>query len=143
MGRSSRILHHHDRLARSPNLSRFCSSRAYRPLCTSGNAGIRGIDRKGRPIRESAPLSRSLRGLPWSTRQFSGLLFRVFRSQPIMRYVLPVKIRPRELGGARQLVRNHEQTGTLAPSENARLPPVLAHQLASAQDFWGNRLRGL
>ncbi len=34
-------------------------------------------------------------------------------------------------GGARQLVRNHEQTGTAAPSENGRLPPVLAHQLAS------------
>src|SRR5208282_3859483 len=37
------------------------------------------------------------------------------------------------LGGARQLVRNHEQTGTLAPSENGRLPPVVAHQLAIAQ----------
>src|SRR5271157_6573488 len=36
------------------------------------------------------------------------------------------------LGDARQLVRNHEQTGTAAPSENGRLPPVLAHQLASA-----------
>src|SRR5271157_3044578 len=37
------------------------------------------------------------------------------------------------LAGARQLVRNHEQTGTVAPSENGRLPPVLAHQLARAQ----------
>src|SRR5208337_1978843 len=43
------------------------------------------------------------------------------------------------LGGARQLVRNHEQTGALAPSENGRLPPVLAHQLASAQAFPGRR----
>ena len=33
---------------------------------------------------------------------------------------------------ARQLVRNHEQPGTAAPSANGRLPPVLAHQLASA-----------
>jgi len=32
VGRSSRILHHHDRLARSPNLSRSCALRAYRPL---------------------------------------------------------------------------------------------------------------
>ncbi len=30
------------------------------------------------------------------------------------------------------MVCNHEQTGTVAPSENGRLPPVLAHQLASA-----------
>ena len=35
-------------------------------------------------------------------------------------------------GGARQLVRNHGQTGAVAPSENGRLPPFLAHQLASA-----------
>jgi len=31
------------------------------------------------------------------------------------------------------LVGNHEQTGAVAPSENGRLPPVLAHQLASAR----------
>ena len=45
----------------------------------------------------------------------------------------PAAALPRSnLGGARQLVRNHEQTGTVAPSENGRLPPVPAHQLASA-----------
>jgi hypothetical protein len=32
------------------------------------------------------------------------------------------------------LVRNHEQTGTVAPSENGRLPLDLAHQLASDQE---------
>src|SRR5208282_2213537 len=32
VGRSSRILHNDDRLARSPNLSRSCALRAYRPL---------------------------------------------------------------------------------------------------------------
>ena len=30
---------------------------------------------------------------------------------------------------------NHEQTGAVAPSENGRLPPVLAHQLASARNY--------
>src|SRR5208337_2013846 len=43
-------------------------------------------------------------------------------------------LRRSNLGGARQLVHNHEQTGTVAPSENGRLPPVLAHQLASAHE---------
>src|SRR5208337_4572253 len=42
-------------------------------------------------------------------------------------------LRRSNLGGARQLVGNHEQTGAVAPSENGRLPPVLAHQLASAR----------
>ena len=41
-------------------------------------------------------------------------------------------LRRSNLGVARQLVCNHEQTGAVAPSENGRLPPVLAHQLASA-----------
>src|SRR5271166_5139156 len=42
-------------------------------------------------------------------------------------------LRRSHLGGARQLVCNHEQTGAVAPSENGRLPPVLAHQLAGAR----------
>jgi hypothetical protein len=45
------------------------------------------------------------------------------------------KLRRRNYGGARQLVRNHGQTWAGAPSENGRLPPVLTHQLASAYKF--------
>ena len=44
-------------------------------------------------------------------------------------------LRRSHLGGARQLVCNHEQTGAVAPSENGRRPPALAHQLASAREF--------
>jgi len=77
VGRSSRILHHHDRLTRSPNLSRSGSNRAFRPLRKSGNAGIRGIDGKRQPIRESESQSISLRGLRRLTSWFS--FFRVFR----------------------------------------------------------------
>src|SRR5208337_4760295 len=77
VGRSSRILHYHDRLARSPNLSRSGSNRAFRPLRKSGNAGIPGIDGKRRPIRESESQSISLRGLRRLTSWFS--FFRVFR----------------------------------------------------------------
>ena len=37
------------------------------------------------------------------------------------------------------MVCNHGQTGVVAPSENGRLPLVLAHQLASARNFfWKN-----
>ena len=67
MGRSSRILHHHDRLARSPNLSRSCSSRIdhekherERAISTSANVGIPGIDGKRRPTR--IPISRGDKG---------------------------------------------------------------------------------
>src|SRR5208337_5672875 len=80
VGRSSRILHYHDRLARSPNLSRSGSNRAFRPLRKSGNDGIHGIDGKGRPIRASESLSMSLRGLTWLTSWYSFFhVFRVFR----------------------------------------------------------------
>ena len=47
-------------------------------------------------------------------------------------------LRRSNLGGARQLVCNHEQTGAVAPSENGRLPPVLAHQLACVYEFFGD-----
>jgi hypothetical protein len=39
------------------------------------------------------------------------------------------------LAGARRLSCNRERTGTVAPPANGRLPPVLAHQLASAHQF--------
>ena len=45
-------------------------------------------------------------------------------------------LRRSNLGGARRLVCNHEPTGAVAPSENGRLQPVLAHQLASARKTW-------
>ena len=45
-------------------------------------------------------------------------------------------LRISNLGVARQLVCNHEQTGAVAPSDNGRLPPVLAHQLASAKKIF-------
>ena len=48
-----------------------------------------------------------------------------------MKSVLPRS----HLVGARRLMRNHERTGTVAPSENGRLPPDLAHHLASAHQF--------
>ena len=46
-------------------------------------------------------------------------------------------LRRSHLGGARQLVCNHGQTGVAAPSEHGRLPPVLscAHELAGAREF--------
>jgi|GEM_PF-5052837 hypothetical protein len=47
------------------------------------------------------------------------------------------------LRGARLLVRSHEQTGTVAPSEIGRLPPVPAHQLASAHANQGTLIESL
>src|SRR5208283_524700 len=49
VGRSSRILHHHDRLARSPNLSRSCALRAYRPLRSVKLRSWRGSRPRRRP----------------------------------------------------------------------------------------------
>jgi hypothetical protein len=99
-------------------------------LMTGKGAWVAGADRREAPGPKPEHLGRRLRlrhQPPRSWQLLNGGDQRgVARNG--MHSVLPRS----NLGGADQLVRSHEQTGTLAPSENGRLPPVVAHQLAIA-----------
>jgi hypothetical protein len=100
-------------------------------LMTGKGAWVAGADRREAPGPKLEHLGRRLRlrhQPPRSWQLLNGGDQRGVAKNG-MNSVLPRS----NLAGARQLVRNHEQTGTVAPSENGRLPPVLAHQLARAQ----------
>ena len=111
-------------------LAEFHHSRAARIRVAGGGAGGDAPDAQasalGLPYGQPQPpkcLSPS-----WDTTNQGGAQRELSKNG--MNSVLPRSY----LGGACQLVRNHEQTGTVAPSENGRLPLDLAHQLASAQE---------
>ena len=100
-------------------------------LMTGKGAWVAGADRREAPGPKLEHLGRRLRlrhQPPRSWQLLNGGDQRGVAKNG-MNSVLPRS----NLAGARQLVRNHEQTGAVAPSENGRLPPVLAHQLARAQ----------
>ena len=100
-------------------------------LMTGKGAWVAGAERREAPGAKLEHLGRRLRlrhQPPRSWQLLNGGDQRGVAKNG-MNSVLPRS----NLAGARQLVRNHEQTGVVEPSENGRLPPVLAHQLARAQ----------